>query len=82
MKTIQPDDAVMDQIIKASEVAQFLWQREWAERNGGNLSINMTEEIGKLAQDMEDFVFVKQDGVNRKAAEMSFFRHRDRQAHA
>ncbi len=73
MKSIQPNNEVIDQITKAAEVAKFLWQREWAERNGGNLSLNLTECIGDLPSDMSDFVFVEQKGVAKEAADMSFF---------
>jgi rhamnulose-1-phosphate aldolase len=33
---------VSDEINKISRVASYLWQREWVERNGGNISINLT----------------------------------------
>ncbi len=73
MKSIQPNSDVMEQITKAAEVAKFLWQREWAERNGGNISLNLTDCISELPVDMSEFVFVQQDGVAKEAAGMSFF---------
>jgi len=42
------NDAALDAIAKATEVGQFLWQREWAERNGGNLSIDLTDILPSL----------------------------------
>ncbi|MFA5325069.1 MAG: rhamnulose-1-phosphate aldolase [Bacteroidales bacterium] len=30
-------------IVDIAEVAGYLWQRGWAERNGGNISVNVTE---------------------------------------
>jgi rhamnulose-1-phosphate aldolase len=33
---------VVQEINKISEVAAYLWQREWAERNAGNISLNLT----------------------------------------
>lgn len=33
---------VVEEIEKVSEVAGYLWQREWAERNAGNISVNLT----------------------------------------
>lgn len=36
-------EKVQQHINKVSEVAGYLWQREWAERNAGNISINLTE---------------------------------------
>ncbi len=34
---------VQSEIEKVSEVAGYLWEREWAERNAGNISINLTQ---------------------------------------
>ena len=28
-----------------AEVAGYLWQKGWAERNGGNITVNITEHI-------------------------------------
>ena len=33
------------EIQKVSEVAGYLWQKGWAERNGGNITINVTELV-------------------------------------
>ena len=33
---------VAKEINKISKVAGYLWQREWVERNGGNISMNLT----------------------------------------
>lgn len=35
-------DKVAKEINKISKVASYLWQREWVERNGGNISMNLT----------------------------------------
>jgi len=32
-------------IDQVAEVAGYLWQKDWAERNGGNIVINVTEQI-------------------------------------
>ena len=29
----------------AAEVAGYLWQKGWAERNGGNITLNITEYV-------------------------------------
>ena len=31
------------EVNKVAEVAGYLWQKGWAERNGGNITINVTE---------------------------------------
>lgn len=33
------------QVYEVAEVAGYLWQKGWAERNGGNITINITDEI-------------------------------------
>ena len=37
--------ALKKELDKAAEVAGYLWQRGWAERNGGNLTVNITEYV-------------------------------------
>jgi rhamnulose-1-phosphate aldolase len=34
---------VQKEIDKVSEIAAYLWNREWAERNAGNISVNITK---------------------------------------
>ena len=34
--------AVIDQI---AEVTGYLWQKGWAERNGGNITVNVTAQM-------------------------------------
>ena len=33
---------VLLEISKVSEVAEYLWNRQWCERNAGNISLNLT----------------------------------------
>lgn len=35
-------NSVSDELNRIAEVAGFLWQRGWAEANGGNISVNLT----------------------------------------
>jgi len=37
--------ALAAEIDKVAEVAGYLWQKGWAERNGGNITINVTEHV-------------------------------------
>ncbi len=37
--------ALRDEVEKVAEVAGYLWQKGWAERNGGNITVNITEHI-------------------------------------
>lgn len=44
MKSIlETNKALAGQIAQVAEVAGYLWERGWAERNGGNISVNVTE---------------------------------------
>ncbi|WP_304582950.1 rhamnulose-1-phosphate aldolase [uncultured Alistipes sp.] len=37
--------ALATEVDKVAEVAGYLWQKGWAERNGGNITVNVTEHI-------------------------------------
>ncbi|WP_394154331.1 rhamnulose-1-phosphate aldolase [Vibrio maritimus] len=55
MKEIALNEAVLEEIRKVSEVGTYLWQREWAERNGGNISVDITEIFGDFEYDLSTF---------------------------
>ncbi len=40
------------EIMKVAEVAGYLWQKGWAERNGGNITVNVTEQVDDLMRDL------------------------------
>lgn len=42
MKQIRDNEALMAEIGRIAEVAGYLWTKGWAERNGGNISVNVT----------------------------------------
>lgn len=52
---IELNEAVEREIDKVVEVAGYLWQREWAERNGGNISVDLTEIFGPSPSDLSRF---------------------------
>ena len=37
--------ALEHEVYQAAEVAGYLWQKGWAERNGGNITLNITEYV-------------------------------------
>lgn len=43
---IDNNEALRLQIEQIAEVAGYLWEKGWAERNGGNISVNLTELVG------------------------------------
>lgn len=48
MKNIELNYHVTKEIAKAFEAASYLWQREWAEQNVGNISLNISDIIGEF----------------------------------
>ena len=42
---LQGRSALKAEIEKVAEVAGYLWQNGWAERNGGNITVNVTEYV-------------------------------------
>ena len=46
MKSILEGRAALAyEVNQVAEVAGYLWQKGWAERNGGNITVNVTEHI-------------------------------------
>lgn len=43
MTTIRNNSKLMAEIGRIAEVAGYLWTKGWAERNGGNISVNLTD---------------------------------------
>lgn len=55
--------ALAAEVYKVAEVAGYLWQKGWAERNGGNITVNITEYIDDAIRAMPAISEVKQIGV-------------------
>lgn len=55
--------ALAAEVAKVAEVAGYLWQKGWAERNGGNITINITEYVDDAIKTMPAISEVKQIGV-------------------
>ncbi|GAB6010261.1 rhamnulose-1-phosphate aldolase [Dysgonomonas reticulitermitis] len=49
-------------INEVAEVAGYLWQKGWAERNGGNITINITDVVDDEMRDMESISEIIQIG--------------------
>ena len=53
--------ALTNEVNKAAEVAGYLWQKGWAERNGGNIVVNITEFVDdEIALDPKTGVLEKE----------------------
>ena len=45
MSILDNRPALKAEIDRVAEVAGYLWQKDWAERNGGNITVNITEWV-------------------------------------
>ena len=50
------------EVNQAAEVAGYLWQKGWAERNGGNITLNITEYVDDEIKALPAISEVKQIG--------------------
>lgn len=55
--------ALAAEVNKVAEVAGYLWQKGWAERNGGNITVNITEYVDDAIQSMPAISEVKAIGA-------------------
>lgn len=55
--------ALAAEVNKVAEVAGYLWQKGWAERNGGNITVNITEYVDDAIQSMSAISEVKSIGA-------------------
>ncbi|MGM9803267.1 MAG: rhamnulose-1-phosphate aldolase [Muribaculaceae bacterium] len=52
MSILNHNPALRQQVAEVAEVACMLWQKGWAERNGGNITINVTDCIDDYARSL------------------------------
>lgn len=65
--------ALAAEVNKVAEVAGYLWQKGWAERNGGNITINITEFSDDEMRHMPAIAPVKQIGTTLPKLKGCFF---------
>lgn len=46
---LNQSEALRHAILDVAEVAQYIWQKGWGERNGGNITLNVTDYMSNLA---------------------------------
>jgi rhamnulose-1-phosphate aldolase len=54
-KTIAGNKPLQELIHDVAELAQYLWQKGWAERNAGNISVNIKHLIKKGIKNIDDY---------------------------
>lgn len=52
MSILDNRPALATEVAKVAEVAGYLWQKGWAERNGGNITVNITEYVDEAIKSM------------------------------
>lgn len=70
---LQGRSALKAEIEKVAEVAGYLWQNGWAERNGGNITVNVTEYVDNEIRKMPAISDVKQIGVTLPTLKGCYF---------
>ena len=55
--------ALKKEVEKIAEVAGYLWQNGWAERNGGNITVNVTDLVDDEIKALPAISEVKQIGT-------------------
>ncbi len=74
MKSILDGRAALTaEVEKVAEVAGYLWQNGWAERNGGNITVNITDLVDDEIRSLRPISDVKQIGVSLPALKGCYF---------
>ncbi len=73
MQSIGLNDKIKLQIEKAVEVASYLWERQWAERNGGNISVVLENMQPLIPSNLEQFRYVTNHDFPAKSAGLVCF---------
>ena len=55
--------ALKREVDKVAEVAGYLWQKGWAERNGGNITVNITDLVDDEIRNMPAISEARSIGV-------------------
>lgn len=66
-------EALRAEIEKIAEVAGYLWQNGWAERNGGNITVNVTDLVDDEIRQLPAISEVIQIGVTLPALKDCYF---------
>ena len=73
MSILEGRPALKAEVEKIAEVAGYLWQNGWAERNGGNITVNVTKMVDDEIRQMPAISEVKQIGVTLPALKGCYF---------
>ena len=72
-RVLEGREALRAEIEKIAEVAGYLWQNGWAERNGGNITVNVTDLVDDEIRQLPAISEVIQIGVTLPALKDCYF---------
>ena len=73
MNILENNPALKREFDKVAEVAGYLWQNGWAERNGGNITINVTHLINDAVRQLPAICEVIPIGVTLPSLKNCYF---------
>lgn len=74
MKSIELKNPELTKLLgEIAEVAAYFWQRAWAERNGGNISVNVSRYFADPTGDLSGYPFHRADIRYPRLAGAAFF---------
>lgn len=73
MEFVENNHSLKDVIYEVAEIADYLWQRGWAERNAGNISVNVTSLVDDEPVSLGDFPHFDLPAAYPELADMYFF---------
>ena len=74
MKSILEDREELKAVVyQIAEVTGYLWQKGWAERNGGNITVNVTEFMDEECKALPAIAPVKQIGMTLPQLKGKYF---------
>jgi rhamnulose-1-phosphate aldolase len=59
MKKMSLNKGLQKLVQNIGELGHYLWERGWAEKNAGNISVEVTDLIEKRGQAFDDYPKVK-----------------------
>jgi rhamnulose-1-phosphate aldolase len=72
-EAILKNSKIQKKILEVAELAQYLWQKGWAERNAGNISVNLTHLVKEEIQNMERYPVFSVENEHPHLANGYFF---------
>ena len=70
MKSVELTAAAKHHIADIALIAGFLWERGWAVKNGGNISVDITGEVDISANEMDQFPYNSLDHASPDLSQM------------